>query len=105
MDIYDDFHDALIDRLEIDFAARQVVMVLQVHIGEASPVRTPMTITFTTVRGVTTSADLMSLQDNAFAGHVSHAHLADGAGTSHIYLVEGYLAVTADAPPRLSATV
>ncbi|PVM93325.1 hypothetical protein [Caulobacter endophyticus] len=103
---YPDGHDALIDSLEVDFAARTVRLRVQVypepiHAAE----RMTMTLDFSGVASFVSTADLRELAENASAGHVNHWHLAEGPGASHIYLVEGYITVTAEAAPALAPAI
>jgi hypothetical protein len=100
LDDWIDHHDALIEGLHIDPSRRQVTVRLLSYPGLSAPQRVPATITFTEVDLVSATVDLMVLADNAFAGHVNQARLADGPGTSHFYLTEGYLAVTSRRPPH-----
>ena len=97
------FHDALVDRFEVDFLAGTALLVLHAHDNWPNLPRTRLEIAFTGVSNVTTSADLAALRDNASAGNVNHAHFADepGPGTSYVYLVQGYVAITADQPPKI----
>lgn len=95
-------HDSLLDKIEIDVVAQIVTVHLQSYFGSDRRSREPATITFTGVKAVTTAADLLDLAANTFAGHLNHAHLAERGGTSHFYLVEGYIAVTSTDAPQLS---
>jgi hypothetical protein len=99
-DWYD--HDSLIEQVLIDVVTRTVsVKVLAYDGGPGSTKRVSFTIVFEKVDAVNTAADLGELAANTFAGHVNHAKLAEGPGTSYLYLVEGYMSVTAGSAPRL----
>ena len=94
-------HDALIESIAINLLKKSVVIRLLAYPDEHSKDRKPIELTFLDVETVTTSADLESIADNAFAGTVNHWHLAERPGTSFIYLVEGYITVTARTVLRL----
>lgn len=95
-------HDSLIEEVVIDILKRTVSVRGLSYAGPKATARSPFTILFVDVDAVTTAADLVELTANTFAGHVNHAKLSDGPGTSHLYLVEGYISVTAQSRPRLA---
>ncbi|WP_156035562.1 hypothetical protein [Caulobacter sp. UNC358MFTsu5.1] len=97
-DWYD--HDALIEEVMIDVPNRRVSIRGASYAGPEAAARSPFTILFVDVNTVTTVADMVELTANTFAGHVNHAKLANGPGTSHLYLVEGHLSVTSQSAPR-----
>ena len=97
-DWYD--HDSLIEEVKIDILKRTVSVRGSSYAGPGAAARSPFTILFVDVDAVTTTADMVELTANTFAGHVNHAKLANGPGTSYLYLVEGYMSVTSQSAPR-----
>lgn len=97
-DWYD--HDSLIEEVMIDIPNRTVSVRGSSYAGPEVAARSPFTILFVDVDSVTTTADIFALTASAFAGHINHAKLANGPGTSHLYLVEGYMSVTSKSAPR-----
>ncbi|MGR4862477.1 hypothetical protein [Caulobacter sp. LARHSG274] len=99
-DAWNDHHDALLQGLEIDIASGSVSIRLLSYPHPEASERVAVEIEFSEVTAVNVAADLTELAQNAFAGHVGQARIADGPGTSYFYLVEGYLAVTSKATAR-----
>ncbi|KRA65374.1 hypothetical protein ASD89_17550 [Caulobacter sp. Root656] len=97
-DWYD--HDALIEEVVIDVLNRTVSVRGSSYAGPEAPARNRFTLLFVDVNTVTTAVDMVELTANTFAGHLNHAKLAHGPGTSHLYLVEGHMSVTSLSAPR-----
>jgi len=96
-------HDSKFQSITVDVEARCVSVHMLSYPSAEAPERLPIRISFSAVTSFTNSADLMQLKAHAFAGHVNEWKLAKGAGTSHFYLVAGYLAVTARQPPVITS--
>jgi hypothetical protein len=101
--LYDDYqgHDSLLEGIDIDTVKYTASIRLLSYETPGSPERIPITIDFSNVTSMTMQADMIQLANNRFAGTVAYWHIAEGTGTSYIYLIEGYVAVTADTPPKL----
>lgn len=97
-DWYD--HDSLIEEVVIDVHNRTVSVRGSSYAGPEAAARSPFTLLFVDVNTVTTAVDMVELSANTFAGHINHAKLAHGPGTSHLYLVEGHMSVTSQSAPR-----
>jgi hypothetical protein len=94
-------HDSLLDGIVFDPVKRSAVVKLLSYEGQEAPERVPIEIVFTGVGALTLSADCEALDDNRGAGNVAYWHIAQDAGVSHFYLVEGYVAITSSASPEL----
>ena len=98
-------HDALVESITIDHIQKSVSVRLLAYRDEDAGDRNPIELRFSDVESVTTSANLDRIADNSSAGTVNHWHLAEGPGTSFLYLIEGYVAVSARSGVKLVARV
>ena len=94
-------HDAQILSVSFDVMAKSVSIRIAGYKSDNARDRQQATITFEQVTDLLVSADINELLDNHGAGNVNHWHIAQAAGTSYLYLVEGYIAITAAYPPSL----
>jgi hypothetical protein len=94
-------HDALVDGVEFDAANKTASIHLLAYREADASERVAITILFESVVSLALNADVASLTSNRLAGNVNHWHLAEGEGTSHIYLTEGYIAVSSRSAPQL----
>lgn len=94
-------HDSQIEGITIDTSARTASIILLSYTETDSAKRVKIEIAFVDVVSMTAYADMLALADNKAAGNVSHWNIAEGEGTSHFYLIEGYLAVTSRSAPKL----
>ncbi|WP_340316131.1 hypothetical protein [Rhizorhabdus argentea] len=101
--LYDDKqgHDARLDSVEFDAEKRMASVHLLAYPETDAPQRVPITILFEGVLSLALNADLTSLANNRSAGNVNHWHMAEGGGTSHIYLIEGHIAISSQSAPQL----
>jgi hypothetical protein len=95
-------HDAQLEAIAIDVLGRIVTLRLSSYPAQDARERDAIEIVFTNVEQVQSIADLVELEDNHSAGNVNQWHVADGAGTSYFYLIEGCLAVTAGNAPTIT---
>lgn len=89
-----ELHDALLVGISSDFVAKTVTINFAYYAPENAGSREPLTLRFEGVESVANIIDFEKLRKNAFAGNVNY-WIPEVNGTSHIYLSDGYIAVTA----------
>lgn len=91
--LYDDMqgHDARLEGVDFDAAKRTASVHLLAYPETNASKRVAISILFECVTSLALNADLASLASNRSAGNVNHWHIAEREGTSHIYLIEGYI--------------
>lgn len=94
-------HDARLDGVEFDAEKRTVTVHLLAYPEKNASKRVAVYILFEGVTSLALNADLASLASNRSAGNVNHWHIAEREGTSHIYLVEGYIGISSQSAPQL----
>lgn len=94
-------HDSLLEGIVFEPVKRSATVKLLSYEKQETPERVPIEIVFTDVDAVTFSADCVGLAANRWAGNVAYWHIAEAAGVSHFYLVEGYISITSKAIPEL----
>ena len=101
--LYDDLqgHDAVLNGVEFDPVKQTVSVRLLAYPELNDSKRLSIEIAFKDVASVALNADLVSLAANRSAGNVNHWHIAEGEGTSYIYLTEGYIAISSRSAPKL----
>ena len=101
--LFDDLqgHDSQLEGVAFDAAKQTVSVHLLTYPEPNASQRLAITIVFNDVATFGLNADVASLADNQLAGNVNHWHIADGGGTSHIYLVEGYISISSPSAPKL----
>lgn len=101
--LHDDLlgHDSLLEGMAFDPVKRSATVKLLSYESQDARERVSIEIVFSDVDAVTFSADCIALADNRGAGNVAYWHIAEAAGVSHFYLVEGYISITSKAAPEL----
>jgi len=94
-------HDSLFEGVELDAVNNTVSVRLLSYPTHDAAKRIPIKIVFSKVVSVTMQADMIKLARNRFAGTVNHWRIAEAAGTSYFYFIEGYMAVASKSAPIL----
>lgn len=95
-----ELHDGIVTALHVDFVKRTATLrIMYYRDGSSSTTRTAAEISFENVESVSSIASLDRLEKNALAGNVNYWVPTKSFGTSHIYLVDGYIAIISN-PPR-----
>jgi hypothetical protein len=95
-------HDSQIESVIVDAPLRTVLLRFSSYPSLKARERVSIEVAFEDVTSMSVVADLKQMEDNYAAGNVNHWHVAEGAGTSFFYLIEGCLTITAGLPPRLT---
>lgn len=91
-----ELHDAIFKGMEIDPLAGTISITLDYYPDSTnSRERSPATILFTKVSQHSQICDLNELQSNARAGNVVSWVPAEAQGSTYIYLVRGFISITA----------
>lgn len=92
-----ELHDALLKKLEIDYVRNAAVVGIEFYESPDASSRKSALITFDGVRSISKICDLERMQKNARAGNINYWAPTRGKGTTYIYLVDGCMAITAQA--------
>jgi hypothetical protein len=92
-----ELHDAIIERVNIDFSAASVVIHIAYYQDHDSQQRVHAKLVFEGVELISGIADLNRLRQNSAAGNINYWRPSESGGTTYIYLVDGCIAVTAKA--------
>jgi len=94
-------HDSRLDGIDFDAVMQTASVRVLAYPEPNASERVAITILFKDVESFAVNADLASLANNRSAGNVNHWHIADGGGTSHIYLTEGYIMISSRSAPEM----
>jgi hypothetical protein len=90
-----ELHDALVERINIDFLAASVTIYIAYYPSVEGEQRVRAKLIFEGVEAISQIADLTRLRKNAVAGNINCWRPSDAGGATYIYLVDGCIAVTA----------
>jgi hypothetical protein len=89
-----ELHDALLDKMDIDYVKKTVRISLSFYENEQLGDRRPAIIDFKGVESIAQTCDLHWLKQYEFSGNISYWH-PRGADTTYIFLSDGCLAIKA----------
>lgn len=80
-----ELHDALIHGANIDYAAKQVALSLEIYETPSSKTRTRITMIFDEVDSISHVADFNNLEKNRFAGNINSWIAGSTQSPTYIY--------------------
>jgi hypothetical protein len=90
-----ELHDAILNSVDTDCSSKVVTINIELYAGKEDSNRKTACLVFENVESMSQIVSFDSLAANSKAGNINYWSPAKNSGTTHIYLVDGCIAVKA----------
>jgi hypothetical protein len=88
-----DFHDAIIDAIDISFSSRKLSVKAFAYGNDQTSKREPIVVSFSEISSVSLVADVDTIIDNSKSGNVNQLVIDRKNKAAYVYMIEGILSV------------